>query len=262
MLQLPVPTLFNYARNVFLEPQTAKVWHKYKLQPGGSSLSNHQQQSQPKKPSHTIPLQDITNLSTSPVQSSVCVPPQHMKEPPINHHPPSNQNVEDPPSSHQDVKDPPSSHQDVKHPPSSHQDVKHPPSSHQDVKDPPSSHQDVKHPPSSHQDVKHPPSSHQDVKDPPSSHQDVKHPPSSHQDVKHPPSSHQDVKDPPPSHQHVSDPLPTNHQNLSQVCPQCGKKYAYQSGLSKHIRKEHRSTGLSGQISCSKCNKRYMCINV
>ena len=47
-----------------------------------------------------------------------------------------------------------------------------------------------------------------------------------------------------------------NKENMARVCPECGKQYAHQSGLSKHTRKVHGTSASSGKIICSECERR------
>ena len=51
----------------------------------------------------------------------------------------------------------------------------------------------------------------------------------------------------------------TKHHTISNTCPHCSKVYAFKSGLSKHLRKEHGSESQSGSrryILCNQCQSR------
>ena len=67
---------------------------------------------------------------------------------------------------------------------------------------------------------------------------------------------------------HSSSPSPQKKHSLTNPqprplrkakCPHCSKEYAFRSGLTKHLKKDHSgktSSTLSGNIKCNQCNSR------
>ena len=64
------------------------------------------------------------------------------------------------------------------------------------------------------------------------------------------------------SNKELTQPKPSSVPSVSEKtqgkskCPHCSKEYAFKSGLSKHLRKEHSGSTSTRYLQCNQCNSR------